>query len=176
MIADLIADRRRTTDLIHDLKSRLNELILLEVRGLEDTPIAGIVDLHNERNAQLMINNIERQAATAIKKIEKEAELTSSPPEKTGIPKAEIEAEKEKVVKKTRRSGLSVDKAAGIIAHILKEKGIPMKSKDLYELVNEQLESPITRANFSNNVLPRSARINSKINNVSHGYWQYLNN
>lgn len=178
MMRDITNERRKLSDMFYELKVRLDEIIKLETKGIDSVPTKGIVDLHNARDAKRMISNIERQSAHEIKKIEKEAELKANPIEKTVIPKVEIEIEKEKESKqnKSRKGGLSVDKAAGIIAHILKEKGVPMKSKDLYELVNKQLDSPITRSNFSNNVLPRSSKVNSKINNVSHGYWQYLNN
>jgi hypothetical protein len=176
MMSDSIAEKRQLTNIILGFKSRLDELNSLELRGLESMSVKGYVDLHNARDAKRMITNIEREAQHTIKEIEKEAELKANPIEKEIIPKVEIEIEKEKEAKQTKRHGtMSLDNYAGIIAHILKEKGIPMKSKDLYELVNAQLDSPITRNNFSNNVLPRSAKVNGRINNVSHGYWQYLN-
>lgn len=186
MIADLIADRRRTIDLIYDFKSRLNEIIRLESLGLNEIPIQSIVDLHNVRDIQRMTTNFERETNHIIRKTEEEVEV--NPVEREAIPKVEpkieflprvkIEEEKEKVSNQspTRKSrGMPLNKAAEIIAHILKEKGIPLKAKDLHALVNEQVDTPIELGNFTKNTLPRSSKLNPRINNVSRGYWQYLN-
>lgn len=175
MMRNVTEERRELTKIYYELKSRLDDLIMLETRGLEETPIKGIVDLHNARDVQRVASNLRRETENTIGRIEREAEIKGTPLEKTVIPKVEIDIEKEKEAKKTRKnSGLTIDKAAGIIAHTLKEYGAPIKAKELYELVNAQLEVPITRSNFSNNVLPRSSKVNKRINNVSRGFWQYL--
>lgn len=182
MIADLIADRRQTTDLIHDFKSRLNEIIRLENLGLDKIPIQSIVDLHNAREVQRMTTNIEREANHIIRKTEKETEVKASPIEEVVIPKAELEAkielEKEIEIKQTQTKkgkGMSLSRAADVIVDVLKEKGIPLKAKDLLNLVNERLDTPIELSNFTKNTLPRSSKLNPKINRASHGYWQYRN-
>lgn len=178
MMREITTERRRLTDMFYELKPRLDELIRLETKGLDRVPIKGIVDLHNAQDASRQISNIQRQADHAIQAVKQEAEIKFNPVEKEIIPKAEIEIEKEKEVKQTqsrRGKGMSLDKAAGVIAHILKDKGIPLKAKDLHELVNEQVDTPIELGNFTKNTLPRSSKLNPRINNVSRGYWQYLN-
>lgn len=176
MMRDITEERRELTKIYYDLKSRLDELNRLEIRGLADTPIKGIVDLHNEKDALRVISNIKREAEHSIKKIEQEAELKINPPEKTVIPKAEIEIEKEKVNKKTgRNSRISLDEYAGVIAHILKESEVPIAIKDLFDAVNERLNGAVTRNNFNNNILPRSMKKNKNISKASRGYYQYLN-
>lgn len=176
MMKNITEERRELTKIYYELKSRLDHLIMLETRGLENTAIKGVVDLHNQRDLNRMKTNIEREAVHAIRKIEEEIENKTVSLEENMVTEEKIEEEKEKDAKKNKRGrGLSVDKAAGVIAHVLKEQGTPIKTKDLFELVNAQLEVPIAKKNFSNNVLPRSAKINKRINNVSRGFWQYLN-
>lgn len=196
MMRDITSERRELTKIYYELKSRLDDLILLETKGLDKTSVKGIVDLHNSRELQQIATNIEREAMGVIRKTEAEGVLNTSPDSYVDIsnevvsPSAENDHQKEEVKKlqadsyveeepkKVRlynRSGTaSLDKVASIIAHTLKEHGAPMKSKDLYGIVNDRLDTPIKRANFSNNMLPRASKLNPKINNVSHGYWQYL--
>lgn len=178
LMKEITTERRKLTDMYSGLKERLDEISKLEKLGLDEIPIQTIIDFNNSKNAKRRIANIERHTGHTIKKIENEAELKANPAEREIIPKVEIEIEKEKVSKQspTRKSkGMPLDKAAGVIAHILKEKGIPLKAKDLHALVNEQVDAPIELGNFTKNTLPRSSKLNPRINNVSRGYWQYLN-
>jgi hypothetical protein len=173
MMRDITEERRDLTKIYFELKSRLDELNRLELRGLEDLSVKGYVDLNKSRNTETAIINIQREASHAINKVQQEA--NPEPEEKTVIPKLEIEREKDEIAKKSRKStGLPLEKVAGFIAHVLKEHGVPMSVKDLYEEVNERAENQITRNNFRNNMLPRAAKLNSKINNVSRGFYQYL--
>lgn len=177
MMSDITTERRRLTDMYFDIKKRLDELILLETKGLEDIPIGSLVSLHNSRETDRMKENIQKFADQAIQKVEKEHEEIVNPTKPEIIPKKEIELSKEREAKKTtgsRRVQLSSDKVAGLIAQALKENGAPMKVADLYERVCELSEYPIARNNFRNNILPRAMKINKNIDNVQRGYYQYL--
>lgn len=168
MMNNLTAERRKITDMYGDLKKRLDELILLETRGLEDLSIQGYVDIRNNKMKSLSVENVEREMNKIIKNIETDFE----PKEKEIIPKREIDIEKEKLPKKS--SVINIDKAVGAISTVLKEKGEPMQVKDIHEQVEEALEVTIKLANFRNNILPRACKKNPKIQRAMRGYYQYV--
>lgn len=177
MMTDTMAERRKLTEIYYDLKKRLDELNSFERMGLDEIPIKEYIEGLNRRNTSNAVENIRKVAEHSIQRVEKEAEEKINPPEVPLIPKAEIELEKEKISKNkpSRTTGtVSVDKAAGMIAHVLKEHGIPMTVANLYEAVNAMSDIPITRNNFRNNMLPRSMKVNRNIDNISRGYYQYL--
>lgn len=175
MMHNMLAERRKLTDLSLELKKRLDVLIELETKGMEEISVKDLVGAYNSRETQRMVENIQKVTDSAVERVREEAEDRIHPPKKEIIPKRDIELEKEKVSKSSvRRGGMTTDKAAGMIAHVLKEHGVPMTVADLYEKVNEMSDVPITRANFRNNLLPRSRRVNKNIDNVSRGYYQYL--
>lgn len=173
MMKTITEERRELTRIYYDLKLRLDELDKLELRGLEDLSVKGYVDLHNANELKAVTTNIRREAEHVIKRIEKE--IIADPVEKIIIPKAEIELEKEKEDKqRVVGAGLSSEKATGIIAHILKEHGAPMTVKDLFDEFSRRVGMLVTRNNFRNNILPRAAKRNRSIDNISRGFYQYL--
>lgn len=172
MMNTITDERRELTKIYYDLKTRLSELDKLQREGLDELSIEGRVDLHNSRKLALMSSNIRREAEHTIKKIERE--IAPEPEVAVTIPKAEIEIEKEKVSRRHVTTVLTSERAAGIIAHILKESEIPMAVKDLFDAFNEKLDVPVTRNNFRNNILPRAAKRNRNIDNISRGFYQYL--
>lgn len=176
MMTDITTERRKLTDMYFDIKKRLDELILLETKGLEDIPIESLVSLHNSRETDRMKKNIQKFANQAIQTVEKEHEEIVNPTKPEIIPKKEIELSKERETNKlSGGSGrkLSSERVASLIAQALKENGVPMKVADLYDRVCELSELPISRNNFRNNILPRAMKINPKIDNVQRGYYQY---
>lgn len=177
MMSEITTERRRLTDMYFDIKKRLDELIMLETKGLDEIPIESLVSLHNDRETNRMKENIQKFADHAIHKVEKEHEEIVNPTPPEIIPKREIELAKERESKKSvgrKRTQLSIDRVSSLIAQSLKENGSPMRVADLYERVCELSEQPITRNNFRNNILPRAMKINKNIDNVQRGYYQYL--
>lgn len=173
MMRDITAERRELTKIYWELKSRLDDLIKLDIRGLEDTPIAGIVDMHNAKNMKLVTDNIKREAERTIAKVEQEMK----PEEKTIIPKAEIEKEKEKVSRQVNnKPETSLERDTGLIVQALKEGGRPMSVKEIYDVVSEKAERHIKERNFRNNILPRARKRNERIVSVGKGIYQYLHN
>lgn len=158
MMRDITAERRELTKMYNDLMSRLDSL---EYSEEEELTIEDHVNMYNR---------IQNENFSKIVKEEKNSEE-----EDTVIPKYEIELAKDReAVKNKNRNVLSLDKATGMIAHALKEHGVPMKVSDLYEAVNNMSEVPISKSNFRNNILPRSMRLNKNIDNIRRGFYQYL--
>lgn len=173
MMQIITEERRELTKIYYELKSRLDEIDTLERSGLEDLSILGYVDLHNSKNVKTISDNLHREVKHIIQKLEQ-------PPKSEGkISQRAISEAKDNEALRRKNKGLPLEKAAGIIADVLKEHGIPMAAKDLYEEVSKRVEQAggyIRRANFRNNILPRARNLNKNIENVSRGFYQYRNN
>jgi len=164
---NITEERRKLTEMYYGLKERLDELNKLETLGLNNLSIKGYVDLHNEHTKNKSVNNIKREMSIAISRAEE------SEKEKELIPKRVIEESKEKEDKKTKKKFLNLDKVVGNIAHVLKDKGTPMKVVDIHAKVQEVMDTNIEINNFRNNILPRATKKNENIQKVMRGYYQY---
>lgn len=173
MMQTITEERRELTKIYYELKSRLDKIDALERRGLEDLSIKGYVDLHNSNNVKAISDNLNREVNHIVKKLEQ------SPKPKEKISQKIIHEAKDAETSSRTQRGLPLERAAGIIAEVLREHGIPMSVKDLYDEVSKRIEQDggyVKRANFRNNILPRARNLNKNIENVSRGFYQYRNN
>lgn len=96
--------------------------------------------------------------------------------EQSIIPKVEIEREKDRIGYK-RASSLNLERVNGLIVNILKDNGRPLHIKDIFNELNNRLESnsekAIKMANLRNNVLPRIVKNNNRVSRVTRGFYQY---
>lgn len=94
------------------------------------------------------------------------------------IRKETIENDKYFLSKKDGTFYLPYSKIALQITHILKNSGIPLTNKQIYEKLVNDFHVSINYSNLSNNILPRM-NTDSAINveKITRGFWQYkLNN
>lgn len=92
--------------------------------------------------------------------------------ESNKIPKLEIERELDKMPRQKYKP-LDTTRASTLICSILKEKGIPMSTKELYKSLSDKVEMNIKESNFRNNILPRVTKSNPRVQKAMRGYYQY---
>ncbi|MFS0905825.1 hypothetical protein AB3N02_22640 [Priestia aryabhattai] len=114
---------------------------------------------------------VENQAKRAIAKINKEPEPEMTKGEKI----IQGQRQQDMFSRKAPRTEpyLTVEKVVESIAHVLKEEGVPMQVKDMYEKVQEHYGAPIKYENFKNNIIHRAVKRNDRIMRASRGFYQY---
>ena len=177
MMRDITSERRKLTDMYYGLKERLDELHKLESRGLEDMAVNGYIDMFNKVQKEIAVTNVRRESENIIKNIEKESEQMLSASCKDGedtVFKKEIEEDKETFKsKKTNKKYINSDKIIGVVASTLKEKGIPMGMKDIYDSIMKNERVDMTMANFRNNIMPKVLEKNKNVQRAMRGFYQY---
>lgn len=102
---------------------------------------------------------------------------TVLPKETKKIPKAAIQETKDferRNAKKKDTGRIDYKKVAGVIRTVLKEEGVPLANKDLFEKVNEKLEYKLSLENFTKNVIYRLTKDDSRIQRAGRGYYQFV--
>jgi len=61
MMKDITEERRKLSDQYFSLKERLDDLIKLEQRGIEQLSTKGFFDLFNDRETNIQITNVNRE-------------------------------------------------------------------------------------------------------------------
>lgn len=179
IIQNLTSERRKLTEErmeltreISDWKNRLNQLINLEERGLDNLKIDGYIELYNRRNNETEILNKKRELQEELNKLQDNIIEEKKDIIEEIIPTKEKEEFKDKI--KFKSSGkLDLDKVGPLIINILKENGIPLKSKRLHSLLEEKLGTSVKYKNFSNNIMPRVIIKFPKVERITRGTYQY---
>lgn len=87
--------------------------------------------------------------------------------------KFDIEAQKYFLSKDTKHS-IPYDKISRTICSILKSSAVPLKTKDIYQLLVKELYSGLSYQNLASNILPRMAQDNTlNVEKAYRGYYQY---
>jgi small-conductance mechanosensitive channel len=187
MMRDVSKERRQLTEIYFGLKERLDDLNKLELRGLEDLSVKGYVDLYNNHNRTKSIENVKRESENVINKINKESEKLTQEEPKSSIPQHEISEQKFKdnnsnnvrvgktTTTKPKKKYRKSKEIMKDIVNVLKEQGIPMDSKSVYEKLAEKDPSieEIPLSVFRSNQFYRATSGSEKIERVDKGFYQY---
>jgi hypothetical protein len=145
-------------------KKEVKEKIIEEEKKEEQTlPL-----IHTDEDWRRFKKNVENNASKTVNKIKEEAN-----PKKEDSPA--LKEEKSRRSAKTGKKGVYInsDKVIEEVVRVLKEKGVPVKSKDLWLEVKDRFEETITQNNFSNNIMYRASHHHPKVERVMRGYFQY---
>lgn len=72
MMKEITEERRRLTDIYYDMKKRLDDLDRLEIKGVEELSLQGMIELHDARKTALAVANIQRESLRAIEKVQQD--------------------------------------------------------------------------------------------------------
>lgn len=169
MMDKITEERSKLTDMYLGLLSRLEVLdeserqeVKQEVKVEDDFLMQEPVEPVVEQTLSEIIDEHNRKYNVHVEE----------PVETPRIPKIEIERELDKMPKQKYRA-LDATRANSLVSSALKEKGVPVSAKELYELVTDKTDIKINISNFRNNILPRVMKSNPRIERAMRGYYQY---
>ncbi|AKQ08504.1 hypothetical protein PQE66_gp189 [Bacillus phage PBC2] len=145
-------EQARLADLHEGLKNCVDELTVLENKGITDITLSEYVAMQKspaQPKPEVKVNKVEVK--------EKEKPVTKYPI--NGVRNKEF---------------LDRDAVASTIISVLRTDGTPMHMKELYNKVNKKFNGKIGEMNFKNNLLPRIMKQTGQIERArTKGYYQY---
>jgi len=168
MMDKITEERSKLTDMYLGLLNRLEVLdeserqeVKEEIKVEDDFLIQESIELVHDKTLDEIIDEHNQ----------KYNEVLEEPVVAHRVPKIEIERELDKLPK--RKHTMDLQRASMLVSSVLKEKGIPTSTNELFELVLEKSEVKINEKNFRNNILPRVVKGNNRVERAMRGFYQY---
>lgn len=143
-------EQARLADLHEGLKNCVDELTVLENKGIKDITLSEYVAMQ-KAPTQLELKEVKVAVKEEVKPV------TKFPI--NGLRNKEF---------------LDRDAVASTIISVLRTEGTPMHLKELYNKVNKKFNGKIGEKNFTSNLLPRIMKATGQVERArTKGYYQY---